>query len=239
MKKHIAALGALLVLFGVPAFAAPAAGTTPTIAGGTGIITTPSAYTIPDKHIDLGFWWVNPSTLALSGGFGITERLELAAGFELDDSNADPFLHGRLKYRFSGANNGQDAWAIGINFDLALGDDADSLNDPGSVGFAPYIANTFFISGFQFNWGVGYTFGLDSHINFFVGISRMILKNIIFIDADLSNFSHRFNMAGAGHAYGNIALRFSILDSKLNISAGLYDAFETSRQFGAGVSCRL
>jgi len=245
MKKHVVALGALLVLCAVPAFAAASAGTTPTITGGTGIITSPSAYTISDKHLDLGFWWVNPETLAFSAGFGIIEQLEVAVGLELDDNfggaSVAPLLHGRAKYRFYGSNNGQNAWAFGLNFDMALGDDADSAPglNPDKIALAPYFANTFVVGDFEFNWGIGYTFGMKSHINFFVGISKMIFNDIVFIDADFSNVNYRFNFSSTNIGIGNIAVRVSLMDKRLNISAGLYNAFEEDRQFGAGISFRL
>jgi hypothetical protein len=233
MKKLAVVVVALFVA-AVPAFAVPA------VSGGTGIISTPTAYTVGNGGIELGFWWVNNGSIAPSISFGVTDQLEIGGGVDFGDLGIDPIVSGRLKYRFSGSNNAPNAWALGFNFDLALGDDADGT--PGEIALAPYIANTFMVSGFQFNWGLGYSFGLKSHINFFAGISRQIIENL-FIDADFTNFHYRYNF-GAGSEFhglgmGNIMLRLAVMNSKLNISAGLFNAFEKGREFGFGVSYKL
>jgi hypothetical protein len=222
----------------VPAFAAASGpGTTPALSGGTGILTTPSAYTTGKGGLDLGFWWINHGSLAPAISFGITDAIEIGGGVDLGDfGGVEPIVSGRFKWRFSGKNGGQDAWALGLNFDMALGDNAAD-GSPDEIALAPYVANTFMVSGFQFSWGLGCTFGWRYHINCFVGISKMSL-DFLYIDADFTNFSYRYNF-GTGAAIGNIAVRFSLLKNALNLSVGLFNAFEEGREIGFGVSYKI
>jgi hypothetical protein len=246
MKRILTLACVALLALSLPVFATKSGGS-PIIGGGTGVITTPTAYTIGAGGMDIGFYWVNPSSLAASIGFGFIDKLDLSFGFELDDDtgiDADPFLHIRGKYRFSGANRGQDTWAFGLDVALALGDKASSLSNPSSPAFTMYVVNSFFLASFQFNWGVGYTFGYDENINFMVGISKLIVQNF-YIEADFSNYANRYFTQGSGaHAnvsrgIGNIAARLHLFDGMLRLTLGVFDAFDSSREIGHGVALKL
>ena len=235
-----------MLVFSLPAFAEKNGGT-PIIGGGTGVITTPTAYTIGASGLDIGFNWISKSTLAASIGFGFIDKLDLSFGFELDDDtgvDADPFLHIRGKYRFYGENRGQDTWAFGLDMALALGDQADALSNPESPAITMYVVNSFFVSSFQFNWGVGYTFGTEDNINFMVGISKLIVPSF-YIEADFSNYANRYFAAGSGaHAnvgrgVGNIAARLHLFEGVLRLTLGLYDAFDATREIGLGAALKL
>ncbi len=245
--KRILVLASIAVLaLSLPAFADKNGGS-PIIGGGTGVITTPTAYTIGQGGLDVGFYFITKSTMAASVGFGFIDKLDLSFGFELDDDtgvDADPFLHIRGKYRFSGENRGQDTWAFGLDVALAMGDQASSLDNPSSPAFTMYIVNSFFLASFQFNWGVGYTFGYDDNINFMVGISKLIVPSF-YIEADFSNYANRYFTTGAGaHAnigrgVGNIAARLHLFEGVLRLTLGLFDAFDASREIGLGAALKL
>ena len=59
---------------------------------------------------------------------------------------------------------------------------------------------------------------------------------------DFSNFGNRYfyaKHADEGRGVGNIALRFHLFDSKLRLTAGLFDAFDDNRQLGLGATFKL
>jgi len=246
MKKVLTLACLASLLFALPAFAEKNGGT-PIIGGGTGVLTTPTAYTIGQGGLDIGFYWVHPSTMAASIGFGFIDKLDLSFGFELDDDtgvDADPFLHIRGKYRFSGENRGQDTWAFGTDLALATGDAADGLTHPKSPAVTMYIVNSFFLSSFQFSWGLGYTFGCEEDINFLVSISKLIVPSF-YIEADFSNYANRyFNQtpglhSNVGRGVGNIAARLHLFEGVLRLSLGLFDAFDDNREIGLGAGLKL
>lgn len=246
MKRMPILVCIAILTLSLPAFAANTGGS-PIVGGGSGVITTPNAYTIGQGGLDVGMYYITKSTLAASVGFGFIDRLDLSFCFEMDGDDkikSDPFLHIRGKYRFAGENRGQDTWAFGLDAALALGDDAKNLSHPSSPAFTVYIVNSFFLASFQFNWGVGYTFGNKDNINFMVGLSKLIVTNL-YIEADFSNYPNRyFNLGSSAHAdttrgVGNIAARLHLFDGVLRLTLGLFDAFDASRELGMGAALKL
>jgi len=216
-----------------------ARGGSPIVGGGTGILTIPNANTMGTGVVDLGFYFITPKTISLSLGYGIIEQLDLSAGLELDNDqdDEDPFVHIRAKYRFAGTGK-SDSWALGVDLSLALG---DKPSEDSRISF--YLVNSYWATslGMQFSWGVGYTIDNDDDFNVMIGVSKQIVKNL-YLEMDFSNFSTRYFIAkhaGDERGAGNVALRFHLLDSKLRLTAGLFDAFDGNRQFGAGASFKL
>ena len=225
----------LLIGLSVSAFAAKTGGT-PIIGGGTGILTIPTASTI-GSGVDLGFYFIAPDTIAVSAGFGLIPKLDLSVGFELDDdgSDTDPYLHLRGKYRFSG-DNSTDKWAFGLDVTLAMGDGAADTSQ-----ITIYIVNTYFLSSWQFSWGFGYTFDNDDNINFMVGLSKEIISNL-YLEMDFSNYPNRYyggSHMNSGRGIVNIGARLHLFDGVLRLTAGLFDAFDDTREFGLGVALKL
>ena len=218
---------------------AMARGGTPIVGGGTGILTIPNANTMGKGVLDLGFYFITEETFAFSLGFGIIERLDLSIGFEMDGNQPDesPYVHVRSKYRFAGSGK-NDSWALGVDLALALDDQAQKDDH-----LTFYLVNSYWASslGMQFSWGVGYTIKRDDNFNVMIGVSKQIVKNL-YIEMDFSNFGNRYfnaEHADENRGVGNIALRFHLFDGKLRLTAGLFDAFDGNRQFGAGTTFKL
>lgn len=237
--KKILVVVLLLALVALPGFSAYNGGT-PIVGGGTGIITVPTTSTIGQGGLDVGFYYVGPDTIALSAGFGFINNLDLSLGLELDDGTASPYIQIRGKYRFSSKRS--SSWAGGLDIAMATGDTVygDDLK------ISPYIVNSFYISAikFQFTWGAGFTFedGNDSSINFFVGLSKKLVKGI-YLEMDFSNYATRyfqdFDANNASRGIGNIAARFHLFDGLLRLSLGLFDVFDANRVFGLGAALKL
>ncbi len=238
--KKILVLFLLLTLLAVPGFSTKTGGT-PIVGGGTGVITVPSASTIGKGGLDFGFYYIGPDTIAISGGFGFVKDLDLSFGFEMDDNNPnlDPFIQIRGKFRFSDSGSA-GAWAFGADLAMAKGD--DTIQD--DLKFSLYLVNSFYPSSWQFTWGFGYTFedGNDDSINFFVGLSKEIIKNL-YIEMDFSNYPNRYyadsDSNNSARGIGNIAARLHLFDGLLRLSLGLFDAFDSNRVFGLGVAVKL
>lgn len=233
MKRLVLAVALAAGIAG--SLAAATSGGSPIVGGGTGILTVPTARTMGSGALDLGFYFIGPKTFAVSGGFGLMEELDLSIGFEIDSdggaANLDPFLHIRSKYRFAGSD--ANGWAFGADFGHALGDGGGDKSH-----FTLYIANSFYQASWQFTWGAGYTFGSDDNINFMVGVSREIVQNL-YIEVDYSNYSYRYFPGGhlsENRGIGNAALRLHLLDGKLRLTLGLFDAFDANRELGLGLA---
>jgi hypothetical protein len=229
--KKLAIMAAVLLLPGGVVFGANSGGS-PIVGGGTGILTVPTARTMGTGALDLGFYFIGPKTFAVSGGFGLMNELDLSIGFELDDNNVqDPFLHIRSKYRFAGSD--ANGWAFGADFGHALGEGGGKQSH-----FTIYLVNSFYQASWQFTWGFGYTFGSKDNINFMVGVSREVVQNL-YVEVDYSNYSYRYFDGGhlsEHRGIGNAALRLHLLDGKLRLTLGLFDAFDANREIGLGVA---
>lgn len=234
LKKIVVVMLVLLSASGLMA-----SGGSSILGGGTGILTIPTANTMGKGVLDLGFYFITPETLAFSVGFGFIERLDLSFGLELDNDSwdADPYVHIRAKYRFAGDGK-SDSWAFGADLALALG---DAVSDDNEISI--YLVNSSYMSslGMEFTWGIGYTFGYDDNINLMVGVSKKIIENL-YLEMDFANFSNRYFWSHHGDAnrgVGNLGLRVHLFDGKLRLTAGLFDAFDASREFGLGATFKL
>ncbi len=208
---------------------------TPAVCGYNGELTMPVANTFGAGALWLGGHFVtgDPSFL-VNLGLGITEEFEISGAFDADDHPMSPFFHMGAKYAYY--NSREAGSAIGVTFQLATGSPSDN-------SFTVYHVISEGLRGFQYSLGLGYTFGNDSNINYWMGLSKELfgIKNLWF-ETDFSNFPYRAwgaNFANVSRGVVNMGIRVYLFDRTVRVDFASLDVLDTNREYTIGANILL
>lgn len=203
----------------------------PTIDGTTGTVTMPTTSTIGRGGLELGFHYLGgyPTSVVLLG-YGISEAWDLTGAFESDSNDPiSPFFHVDTKYRYYEGNINS---AIGCNIQHA-----NSSSNATRFSIYDVIGATALYG--EFSLGIGYTFDNSDNINFWMGYSYEIFKNVLFFETDFANFPYRYPwakdwlFANTDRGIVNMALRLHIA-KVLTFNLGSLDIMDSNRKVFLG-----
>lgn len=205
---------------------------TPCLPGSTGTVTMPTTTTMGAGDLCLGVRYITGEpTTVVNLGYGISSQWELSGAFEAEDTVPAPFIHAGTKYNYyqGGA----------INSSCGLGFIHSSGNKDSKFSIYNVIGSSAF-SGL-FSVGIGYTFDESSYINFWMGFSAEILKNVLYFESDFSNFPFRYYgaaFADTSRGVVNMMVRLK-LGQIVTIDTGSLDILDTNREFCLGCQIRV
>ncbi len=205
---------------------------TPSVPGSTGTVTMPTTPTIDKGDLYIGARYLTGyPTAIINLGYGLTPKWELTGAFESEETDPAPFIH--LGTKFNYHQGGSINSSFGVGFINSHGQKESKFSIYNVIG-------SYAFSGL-FSAGIGYTFDETSNINFWMGFSAEIFKDVLYFESDFSNFSYRYFYASFTDAYRgmvNMVLRIK-LAKIVTIDFGSLDILDSNRELIAGLQLRF
>ena len=225
--------------------------TSPSIAGATGVVTTPSASLVSSKSalaLDLSAYMIlgEEETFILPNtNLGLFGLLEAGLAYDIQsDDKSDFIIHSKLKF-LPWRTEGSSGLAVGGNYQLL---DSISKSSGQIYLVASYTANLFGASA-ETSITVGKTFSsvvrsgdIDFSMGFIANFFPNIFQGYLYWLVDIANYSYSIHAVGSDYARGiaNTGLRVLVLKNlssfKLNFDILFTDVFDDSRTLSAGVT---
>ncbi|MDD5065891.1 MAG: hypothetical protein PHF84_02470 [bacterium] len=205
---------------------------TPCLPGSTGTATMPTTPAMGQGNLFLGVHYITGEpTTVVNLGYGLTPKWELTGAFESEDTEPAPFFHLGTKYNYYEGGSINSSFGLGMTHSSGLKDSKFSIyNVIGSSAF----------SGL-FSVGIGYTFDESSYLNFWMGFSAEIFREVLYFESDFSNFPYRYFGSDFANPYRgivNMLLRLK-LGQIVTIDMGSLDILDTNREFCLGIQLRV